>query len=53
MVTKYSNNNIRRRVEHRAIKTKKKKKKKNLKRLGSGFMEDSYQGESEVVMLYR
>ena len=52
MVTKYSNNNIRRRVEHRAIKTKK-KKKKNLKRLGSGFMEDSYQGESEVVMLYR
>ena len=48
MVTKYSNNNIRRRVEHRAIKTK-----KNLKRLGSGFMEDSYQGESEVVMLYR
>ena len=51
MVTKYSNNNIRRRVEHRAKKTK--KKKKNLKRLGSGFMEDSYQGESEVVMLYR
>ena len=49
MVTKYSNNNIRRRVEHRAIKTKKKK----LKRLGSCFMEDSYQGESEVVMLYR
>jgi len=48
MVTKYSNNSIGRRVEHRAIKTK-----KNYKRLGSGFMKESYQGESEVLMLYR